>query len=178
MTFSPYVILSATGETVSVAIEPATQVDLEATHHEPKWQTDWTGDYLSNPAFDKFALKSFGGELIALAAYRIVGNSAFVYIIYAESAPHSNPTLTSKALRKYSGIGRLLISYGIKYSVDHGCRGDVVFEAKTDELARHYEEDFGAKRVASTSSGGPKRYMLADQDAWRLFSSYLTKEGE
>ena len=79
MMFSPYVILSTTGETVSVAIEPATQVDLEATHHEPKWQTDWTGDYLSNPAFDKFALKSFGDELIALAAYRIVGNSAFVY---------------------------------------------------------------------------------------------------
>lgn len=36
MTFSPYVILSATGETVSVAIEPVTQADLETTHHEPK----------------------------------------------------------------------------------------------------------------------------------------------
>ena len=49
MMFSPYVILSTTGETVSVAIEPATQVDLEATHHEPEWQTDWTGDYLLIP---------------------------------------------------------------------------------------------------------------------------------
>ena len=53
-----------------------------------------------------------------------------------------------------------------------------MFEAKTDELARHYEDDFGAKCVASISPGGPKRYMLADNDAWRLFSGYLTKEGE
>ena len=178
MVFNPFVRLSATGESVSVSIQPASREDLELTHHEPKWQTDWTDDYLSNPAFEKFSLKSSDGELIALAAYRIVGDSAFVYIVYAESAPHSNPTMTFGKMRKYSGIGRLLISYGIKYSIDHGCRGDVVFEAKTDELARHYEDDFGAKRVASISPGGPKRYMLADNDAWRLFSGYLTKEGE
>lgn len=78
--------------------------------------------------------------------------------------------------RKYYGIGELLIAYGIKYSIDHGCRGDVVFDAKTDELARHYESDFHAKRIPSVESGGPKRYMLADEDAWRLFSKYLKED--
>lgn len=42
----------------------------------------------------------------------------------------------------------------------------------------HYAEDFGARRIASISSGGPKRFMLADQDAWLLFSKYLVEEIE
>ena len=78
--------------------------------------------------------------------------------------------------RKYYGIGELLIAYGIKYSIDHGCRGDVVFEAKTDELARHYELDFHAKRIPSLAFGGLKRYMLADKEAWELFSKFLKEE--
>ena len=69
-----------------------------------------------------------------------------------------------------------MIAFGIKYSIDNGCRGDVVFEAKTDELARHYEEDFGARRIPGVTSGGPKRFMLADEDAWTLFSKYLSEE--
>ena len=51
-----------------------------------------------------------------------------------------------------------------------------LLDAKTDELAKHYAEDFGAKRIPSISSGGPKRFMLADEDAWRLFSKYLAEE--
>lgn len=64
-----------------------------------------------------------------------------------------------------------MIAFGIKYSIDAGCRGDVVFDAKTDELARHY-----AKLIPSAASGGPKRFMLADEDAWKLFSKYLDEE--
>ena len=105
-------------------------------------------------------------------AYQIIGKSAYVFILYAESAPHSNPTMTSHSERKYYGIGQLLVAYGIKYSIDNGCRGDVVFDAKTDELAMHYERDFNAKRVAG-GYNGIKRYMLADDDAWQLFSLYL-----
>jgi len=84
--------------------------------------------------------------------------------------------LKSRFERKYYGIGELLIAYGIKYSVDHGCRGDIVFDAKTDELAQHYEVDFLAQRIPSLKSGGPKRYMLADEGAWRLFSKFLKEE--
>lgn len=84
--------------------------------------------------------------------------------------------MNPKENRKCYGIGELLIAYGIKYSIDHGCRGDVVFDAKTDELARHYESYFHARRIPSVGSGGPKRYMLADEDAWRLFSKYLKED--
>lgn len=96
--------------------------------------------------------------------------------MYAESAPHSNPVLTEKSERKYSGIGTALIAFGIKYSIDNGCRGDIVFDAKTDELAKHYAEDFGAMRIPSITNGVPKRFMLADEAAWQLFSKYLVEE--
>lgn len=176
MYFSPFVIQADTGSILSVTVSLADRADLEATHGVPAWQTDWTSEYLSNPTVEKYAVKSTSGNLIALAAYQIRGRSAYVYILYAESAPHSNPTMTPAGQRKYYGIGELLIAYGIKYSIDHGCRGDVVFDAKTDELARHYESDFHARRIPSVESGGPKRYMLADEDAWRLFSKYLKED--
>ena len=176
MYFCPFVVNASTGDPIEVMIDTAQRSDLEATHGVPQWQTDWTSEYLSDPSVDKYAVKSGNGELIALAAYQIRGRSAYVYILYAESAPHSNPTMKSRSERKYYGIGELLIAFGIKYSIDHGCRGDVVFDAKTDELAQHYESDFHARRVASLESGGPKRYILADEDAWQLFSKFLKEE--
>ena len=176
MYFSPFVICSDTGRSVDVDILTAGEADLKATHGDPVWQTDWTSDYLSAPSIDKYAVKTSDGELVALAAYQVRNHSAYVYILYVESAPHSNPTMNPREKRKYYGIGELLIAYGIKYSIDHGCRGDVVFDAKTDELARHYEKDFCAKRISSLESGGPKRYMLADEDAWNLFSKFLKED--
>ena len=173
MIFVPFVIQADSGKRIKAVIIPAEQTDIDATHNSPRWQTDWSSEYLSAPSIEKFALKSPEGEVIALAAYEIRGHSAYVFILYAESAPHSNPTMNPREHRKYYGIGQLLIAFGIKYSIDHGCRGDVVFEAKTDELARHYESDFHAKRLPAFRAGGPKRYMLADEDAWRLFSKYL-----
>lgn len=69
-----------------------------------------------------------------------------------------------------------MIAFGIKFSIDSGCRGDVLFEAKTPELARHYEKDFHARQVATLNSGGQQRYMLADENAWNLFEKFLAEE--
>ena len=173
MLFTPY-IFSADGEPLPVVIDSATASDLKVTSESPVWQTDWTSDYLSAPGIEKYAMKTLNGELVALAAYQIAGKKAYVYILYIESAPHSNPAKNNK--RKYIGIGAALIAFGIKFSIDNGCRGDVVFDAKTDELAAHYVRDFGAKPIPSAFSGGPKRFMLADEDAWALFSKYLSEE--
>ena len=111
-----------------------------------------------------------GDELIALGAYEIQVSSLIVHIVYIESHPDSNPTI-SKVGRKYRGIGRLLIAYGIKLSVDHGFGGDVVLEAKTTELANHYINDFGAVKLPSFS--GAPRLLIADDAAKRIFFSYL-----
>lgn len=176
MMFQPYVILSENGDRVLVKISPAIREDLDATRRSPKWQTDWNTEYLADPTVEKYTVKSPEGELIALGAYQIRGRSAYVYILYMESAPHSNPTMKSRAERKYYGIGELLIAFGIKYSIDHGCRGDVVMEAKTEQLAKHYETAFHATRIPGERSDGPKRYMLVDEDAWAVFSKFLIEE--
>ena len=176
MFFAPYVIRGSNAEKVLVQILPASPEDLAATKGTPSWQTDWESEYLSQPSVDKFALKLENGALRTLGAYQISGRKAYVYILYVESAPQGNPTLTTSARREYYGIGEVMIAFGIKYSIDAGCRGDVVFDAKTDELARHYAKDFGAKLIPSAASGGPKRFMLADEDAWKLFSKYLDEE--
>ena len=149
MFFAPYVIRGSNAEKVLVQILPASPEDLTATKGTPSWQTDWESEYLSQPSVDKFALKLENGELLALGAYQISGRKAYVYILYVESAPQSNPTLTTSARREYYGIGEVMIAFGIKYSIDAGCRGDVVFDAKTDELARHYAKDFGAQSRSS-----------------------------
>ena len=130
MFFAPYIVRCSDSSSVQVKIDTALPADISATHNAPLWQTNWDSPLLSDPSVQKFAMKTEDGELVALAAYQISGRKAYVYILYAESAPASNPVLTKKAERKYCGIGAALIAFGIKFSIDNGCRGDVVFDAK------------------------------------------------
>ena len=155
---------------IPVSIVPMTQADAELTNLPPMWQTSWTSEYLSAERFEKYAAK-VGDELIALGAYEILNNSLVVHIVYMEAQPESNPNLDG-GKPKYTGIGRLMIAYGIKLSVDNGFAGDVVLEAKTTELARHYEKDFGAVPLPIFDSSAP-RYLIADEAAKRIFFTYL-----
>lgn len=104
MEFSPFVILTATGEELPVQIVPAQEGDLQVTRGTPAWQTDWTSEFLAAPTVDKYAVKAADGELIARGAYQIRGHSAYVYIIYAESAPPSNPTIKTKGSKNITGL--------------------------------------------------------------------------
>lgn len=175
MFFVPHVNSRETGEVIYVRIDPATEIDLHVTGTQ-NWQTDWESEYLSNPKIDKYALKTPDGYLIALGAYQVSGNKTYIYIVYLESAPHSNPTQKPRSERRFLGIGEVMVAFGIKYSIDNGCRGVVIFEAKTDQLAEHYKKDFHALEISGQSSGGPRRFMLADKEAWELFSKYLEEE--
>ena len=58
-------------------------------------------------------------------------------------------------------------------TIDASYNGVVVFEAKTDDLEQHYIRDFGARPVASLYPDGPKTFMIADEAAKNIFSSYL-----
>lgn len=111
-------------------------------------------------------------ELVALGAYEILPSSIIVHIIYLESHPESNPTIAGEN-RKYRGIGKVLVSFGIKLSVDCGFGGDVTFEAKTPELAAHYEKDFGAVPLPAFDTLTPPRYLLSGAAAKTIFSQYL-----
>ena len=106
-----------------------------------------------------------------MGAYEILENALIVHLVYMEAHPASNPTLNG-GIPEYRGIGRMMIAYGIKLSIDHGLAGDVVLEAKTTELARHYEKDFGAVQLPLFESSAP-RYLIADEAAKRIFFTYL-----
>ena len=76
MIFLPYVLQKSNHACVQVEILPATIEDVNSTRREPRWQTDWASAYLSNPAAEKYAMKTPDGELIALGAYQIIGRKA------------------------------------------------------------------------------------------------------
>ncbi len=169
MEFKPFVF-DRGEKRIPVSIVPMTAADAEQTNQLPRWQTSWTSEYLADSRFDKYAAM-VDNELIALAAYEILKDVLIVHIAYMEAQPDSNPTLDD-GVPKYTGIGRMLIAYGIKLSIDHGFAGDVVLEAKTDQLARHYERDFGAVRIPAFQSAAP-RYLIADEAAKQIFFPYL-----
>ena len=102
--------------------------------------------------------------------YEILENDVMVHITYIESQPQSNPTIVGQA-RKYHGIGRVLIAYGIKLSIDHACGGTVTFEAQVPELAEHYVQNYGASPLPSF--GGAPRYELSGEAAMKVFVMYL-----
>lgn len=169
MQFKPFV-LNKTNKQIPISIMPMVQADAESTNLPPVWQTSWTSEFLTGDRFERYAAKA-GDELIALGAYEILDNSLVVHIVYMEAQPESNPTLNNGD-PKYTGIGRLMIAYGIKLSIDNGFAGDVVLEAKTTDLARHYERDFGAVPLPIFGSSAP-RYLIADEAAKRIFFTYL-----
>lgn len=168
--FRPFVY-DAMNQQVSVAIEPMTPQDAATTTREPQWQTDWTSEYISKGKFDIYGLKTQIGELVALGAYEISEDVVTVHIVYMESQAQSNPTLCERP--KYHGIGQALIAYGIKLSVDAGFNGDVTLDAKTPELARHYERDFRALLIPGRERGAAPRYLICDEAARDIFVSYL-----
>ncbi len=159
---------------VFVTAEPMTQQDAAKTSEEPKWQTDWNSEYIAKSGFDIYALKTQERELIALGAYEIIEDVIAVHIVYMESQSESNPTLSEHP--KYRGIGRALVAYGIKLSVDSGFNGDVTLDAKTPELAEHYERDFGALPIPGRKNGGAPRYLICDEAARDIFISYLAED--
>lgn len=169
MQFRPFVF-NRENMQIPVVITAMTKQDASVTDKDPVWQTSWTSEYLMDDRFEKYAAK-VNGELIALGAYEILENSLVVHIAYMEAHPGSNPTLDG-GLPQYTGIGRMMIAYGIKLSIDNGFAGDVVLEAKTDELARHYEKDFGAVPVPAFQTAAP-RYLVADEAAKKIFFTYL-----
>lgn len=169
MYFQPFVY-DKEKRRVLVTITPMTNKDAEQTNAHPLWQTSWTSEFLLNERFEKYAAK-VGDELLALGAYEVLENALIVHIVYMEAQPESNPTL-DEGNPKYTGIGRLMVAYGIKLSIDNGFTGDVVLEAKTTKLAKHYEQDFGAVQIPAFQTSAP-RYLIADDAAKQIFFTYL-----
>lgn len=168
--FVPFIVNAQRHTRVGVIVARMRKSDAQQTERAPAWQTSWLSDYIQDARFEKYALKTTDGELVALAAYEILEKDVMVHITYIERQPESNLTIVGHS-KKYSGIGRALIAYGIKLSIDHDCGGTVTFEAKVLELVEHCVRDFGA--VPLPSFGGAPRYELSGEAAMNVFITYL-----
>ena len=166
--FVPF-IYSENGNKVSVNIIPMTEKDALSTIKEPIWQTSWLSDFITDNSDLKFAVKN-ADELIALVVYEVLESILAVRIVYMEAQPQSNPVLCND--KKYNGIGKLLIAFGIKLSIDNGFNGDVLLEAKTTELAEHYKRDFHAVQLPVFDLSAP-RFLISDETAEKIFFDYL-----
>lgn len=65
-----------------------------------------------------------------------------------------------------------MIAFGIQLSIDVDGGGVVIFEAKTPELQKHYQRDFGAIPIAPLHPGGAPTMMIADEAAIAIFQIY------
>lgn len=133
------------GNRVPVHVRPATEADFQATVID-RWGSDWTSEFIQNPAFEKFAFVSRStGRLIALGAYEDRKGWYSIQICFAETEPKSHPRLVAKREeRRYTNVGKTIIAYGVLLSIQSGYDGTVHFKAKTTELYQHYKKDFGA----------------------------------
>ena len=176
MKFQPFITRGCDSTRVQTMICPATKVELEQTRQTPVWRTDWTSDYIQQSNALLYAQKTEFGELVGLAAYELLKSIIAVNVLYMESEPDSGPEVARES-RNYRNIGRSFIAFGIKLSIDHGFNGDITFSAKTPELARHYERDFGAIRIPSRSStDSAPRYLICDEAAQSIFEMYLEED--
>lgn len=57
-----FVTAAETGEAVPVDIDKSTAADLAAT--KENWQTDWTSDFIGDPALEKYTAKTEAGEIV------------------------------------------------------------------------------------------------------------------
>ena len=63
--FVPFIIKTDGSQNISVKIVRMKKSDAVQTEKEPVWQTSWLSDYIQDDAFEKYALKTSNGELVA-----------------------------------------------------------------------------------------------------------------
>ena len=61
--FKPYILYGHSTEHCKVRIQKMPKADAEQTNQQPLWQTDWTSDFISNPDYLKYSVKTMDGEL-------------------------------------------------------------------------------------------------------------------
>ena len=133
--FVPFIIKTDGSQNISVKIVRMKKSDAVQTEKEPVWQTSWLSDYIQDDAFEKYALKTGNGELVALAAYEILENDVMVHITYIESQPESNPTIVGHS-KKYQGIGRAVSFFAFSlYFLKKICHNETsIFRFKSRAL--------------------------------------------
>ena len=62
MTLQYFVTASDTGNRIPIEVDKSTPADLAAT--KESWQTDWTSEFIGDPALEKYTAKTENGEIV------------------------------------------------------------------------------------------------------------------
>ena len=171
MKTSFYVADAITNARIPANFRPANQFDFNVTDID-NWQSSWNSDFIHQEGSEKYAFEvSDSREVLGLGAYKDTPEGFMVTVLYIESAPHSNPTLTRE--KKYNGIGAALLAYGIQMSREYGYGGTIFLKAKTSQLWTHYVNDFGAIPYSRVD---PFALMIDADAADQLLARYLEEE--
>ncbi|MCL2020509.1 MAG: hypothetical protein FWG70_12260 [Oscillospiraceae bacterium] len=131
------------------------------------WHFDWADEGLRNCNVYKLQIKD-DDVIQGLVAAEVVRGA--VYIQLGESAPHNQ-----QPSKKYEGVGGHLFAIAVKLSMAMGFGGYVYFEAKNEDLVKHYSEKFGATMVPSRIH--VYRMEIFEDEAQELIEKY-TLEGD
>lgn len=161
--FTPCLVEKGSGKIVDTQYSLATKADLKISG----WNFNWLDKDLKNSEIYKLTLKD-DNTIQGLVALNDDPDNYAVHLTLAESAPHN-----IGKLKKYEGVGGHLFAIAAQKSVEKGYGGFIYFEAKNNDLIRHYRDAFGAKII-----GGVHQYrMVIDEEcAQELLEKYTLEE--
>lgn len=157
-----------TGRILPTTFSIATSAEIMSIR-DKGWLFDWEGDDLqdANVNIYKLQLKDDAviQGLVATKTYK-----GAIYVQLTEAAPHNK---TSN--KKYKGVGGHLFAIAIKLSLANGFGGYVFFDAKNQDLVKHYSESLGARLLGARIHDF--RMFISEEDAQKVIQEY-TLEGD
>ena len=151
--FTPCLLDTKTGELVDTTYSLATPDELKNLKRKG-WLFNWSGKDLKGSDIYKLTLRG-DTEIQGLVALRDNSANYAIYLQLTESAPEN------RIERRYEGVGGHLFAIAAQKSLEAGYGGYVYFEAKNEQLVKHYSKAFGARLYAM-----PHQYSMAlEEDA-------------
>ena len=169
-----YYVTDHLGNRVPVHIRPARENDYQQTVSD-HWQTKWTSKYIQNREHERFAMEAATtGELLGLLACKPLPKDNCLRLVYMEAQPQSNPTLVKSKPKKYNGVGKGFIAFGVYYAITLGMDGTLSFKAKTSELLDSYKKRYGARQLFYDDF----EMILFPEAGLPILNDYLEEESE
>ena len=163
---TPCLIEVSTCKVLQTVFSIATADDISGLN-EQDWLFDWTAEALQKTNIYKLLIK--GDDTIqGLASAEVIRGAVHVHLV--ESAPHNRGEK-----KQYEGVGGHLFAIAMKLSDANGFGGYIFFDAKNEDLVRHYSDMLGASIVRTRVH--EYRMDVSERNAHRIIKKY-TLEGD
>lgn len=161
--FTPCLVECESGKIINTHYSLATKEDLKVSG----WNFNWNSDDLKDADIYKLTIDN-DNKIQGLVAIKDNKKNYAIYLQLAESSPDN-----IGSNKHFEGVGGHLFAIAVQKSFEKGYGGFVYFEAKNQQLVKHYQETFGAKNI-----GGVHQFrMIIDEEAGKeLLKKYTLEE--